>query len=67
MKILSKLWGLIVDDTRLVSILLIFLLISWGVTMAGQSFIAAFLIWAGLIISLFVSIKHQIQLKISKK
>lgn len=67
MKILSTLWGLIVDDGRLVSILMIFLLLSWGLSMAGQSMIAPFIIWAGLIISLFVSIHHQIQLKLVKE
>ncbi|MCM2534181.1 hypothetical protein NDK43_19710 [Neobacillus pocheonensis] len=67
MKVLSTLWGLIVDDGRLASILLFFLIISWSLSMAGQPFIGAIMIWAGLLISLWVSINHQLQLKISKK
>jgi hypothetical protein len=67
MKIISTLWGLIADDGRLASILLVFLIISGGLSMAGQPLISAFVIYAGLFISLWVSIHHQLQLKISKK
>ncbi|MFY4776176.1 hypothetical protein [Metabacillus sp. RGM 3146] len=67
MKVLSTLWGLIVDDGRLASILIGCLVISCLLSLFGQSLIAAFVIWAGLLISLWVSIQHQLQLKLSKE
>lgn len=66
MKVLSALWGLIVDDVRLASILIVSLLISWGVSLAHQQVLAAIVIWAGLLISLWVSIEHQLRLKLKK-
>jgi hypothetical protein len=67
MKVLSTLWGLIVDDGRLVTILLFCLIISWGLSYGQQPLIGAFMIWAGLLLSLWVSIRHQLQLKLSKE
>lgn len=67
MKILSKLWGLIVDDPRLVSTLVIFLILSWILTLVHQLLISALMIWAGLIISLWIALDHQLKLKLSKK
>jgi hypothetical protein len=67
MKVLTTLWGLIVDDGRLASILLISLVISWGLSLVGQPLIGAFMIWAGLLISLWISINHQLHLKLSQE
>jgi hypothetical protein len=67
MKVLSTLWGLIIDDGRLASTLIGCLIISWGSSLAGQPLIGAFIIWAGLLVSLWFSINHQVQLKLSKK
>ncbi|SEB86067.1 hypothetical protein [Paenibacillus sp. GP183] len=66
MKILSTLWGLLVDDGRLASILLLSIVIGWGLSQMQKPFLAAIVIWAGLIVSLAVSIEHQLNLKLKK-
>ncbi|WP_155837174.1 hypothetical protein [Aneurinibacillus terranovensis] len=66
MKVLSTLWGLLVDDGRLAFILLLSLLIAGGLSLAHQSFMAAIVIWLGLMVSLWVSIMYQLQSKLSK-
>jgi hypothetical protein len=66
-KVLSTLWGLLVDDRRLASILILAIVISVIVSNTfGQPLLGALILWAGLIVSLFVSIEHQLRLK-SKK
>jgi hypothetical protein len=66
-KVLSTLWGLLVDDRRLASILILAIVISTIVSNTfGQPLLGALILWAGLIVSLFVSIEHQLRLK-SKK
>jgi hypothetical protein len=64
MKVLSTLWGLLVDDGRLASILILSIVLAWGLSQFEQPLLAAILIWAGLIVSLAVSIEHQLKLKI---
>lgn len=67
MKVLSTLWGLLVDDRRLASILILAIVISVIVSNTfGQPLLGALILWAGLIVSLFVSIEHQLRIK-SKK
>ncbi|MFC5452452.1 hypothetical protein [Paenibacillus aestuarii] len=67
MKVLSTLWGLLVDDGRLASILVIAIIISAVLTNALNLPLAgAVVLWAGLLVSLFYSIEHQLRLK-SKK
>jgi hypothetical protein len=66
-KVLSTLWGLLVDDRRLASILILAIVISVIVSNTfGQPLLGALILWAGLIVSLFVSIEHQLRIK-SKK
>jgi len=67
MKVLSTLWGLLVDDGRLASILVIAIIISAVLTNAlSLPLSGAIVLWAGLLVSLFFSIEHQLRLK-SKK
>jgi hypothetical protein len=66
MKVLSTLWGLLVDDGRLATILMISILIAWGLAQFGQPLLAAIVIMAGLVVSLAVSIEHQLNLKLKK-
>jgi len=63
MKVLGTLWGLLVDDGRLASILVIALLLAALVSHLGHPTVGSILIWLGLIVSLFVSIEHQLTLK----
>jgi hypothetical protein len=66
MKVLSTLWGLIVDDGRLASILLLSIILAWGLSQFGQPILAAIAMMAGLVVSLAVSIEHQLNLKLKK-
>jgi hypothetical protein len=68
MKILKKLWGLLVDDNLLASILLITVILAaavseWG-HMAGLGVIV---LWLGLLVSLTVSIEHQLNVRTKSK
>jgi len=64
--LMKTIWGLLVDDILLASILMISLILGCIVSVASSSRIGAYLIWGGLIVSLWVSIEHQLRLK-SKK
>ncbi len=67
MKVLHTLWGLLVDDRRLASILMIALLLSAISSLVlREFFLGAVLIWGGLIVSLVVSVEHQLKLKMKK-
>jgi len=66
MKILRVLWGLLVDDARLGFILVVSLVIGDVVARAGFQTVAALVIWAGLVGSLWVSVNHQLRLKLRK-
>ncbi|MBP1967109.1 hypothetical protein [Paenibacillus aceris] len=67
MKIISTLWGLLVDDGRLASILVLAIVVSAVVTNLFQlQLVGAIVIWAGIVVSLFVSIQHQLSLKMRK-
>jgi hypothetical protein len=66
MKVLSALWGLLVDDGRLASILMLSIILAWGLSQFGQPILAAIVIMAGLVVSLAVSIEHQLNLKLKK-
>lgn len=67
MKTLKVLWGLLVDDGRLASILIVALIIGSIVSAAGLKTLGAVAIWLGLLVSLGVSIEHQLKLKLKKK
>ena len=66
MHILKTIWGLLVDDIRLASILVISLVIGCVVSLVHDSQLGAYVIWAGLIVSLWISIEHQLKLKLRK-
>ncbi|KYP81303.1 hypothetical protein AYW79_01120 [Ferroacidibacillus organovorans] len=67
MRVLQTLWGLLVDDRRLASILMIALLLSAISSLVlREFFLGAVLIWGGLIVSLVVSVEHQLKLKMKK-
>lgn len=68
MKILSTLSGLIIDDRRLAGILIVFLIFSWGSSyFLHQRLLAGGLIGASLLLSLWFSVLHQLQLKLKGK
>lgn len=63
MRFLKKALGLVVDDARLVGVLALFLLAAFLLHVAGQPLLAAVAIWLGLIVSLTVSVSHELRLK----
>lgn len=63
MGVFKTLWGLLVDDRRLASIIVVSLIVAFGVSRAGLALMAALVIWLGLIVSLWVSVDHQLQIK----
>jgi len=67
MKVLRTLWGLLVDDGRLASILLVALIVAAIVSSAHFHLLGAAVIWLGLIVALWVSVAHQWRLKRNKK
>jgi|GEM_PF-5354930 len=67
MKALKVLWGLLVDDGRLASILVIALIVAFICAQAGLHFIAGVVIWLGLIVSVWTSVGHQLRLRIKLK
>ncbi|WDL98565.1 hypothetical protein [Alicyclobacillus sp. ALC3] len=68
MKIVSTLWGLLVDDGRLAWTLLVFLVLAAIVSrVAHLPFIGALVIWLGLIISMVFSVEHQLRLRLKSK
>jgi hypothetical protein len=66
MRVLNVLWGLLVDDGRLAGILALSLVLACVACIAQQPLVGAIMIWAGLVISLWVSIEHQLQKKLTK-
>jgi hypothetical protein len=66
MKVLTTIWGLLVDDGRLASILMLSIILAWGLSQFGQPTLAAIAICAGLVVSLAVSIEHQLNIKLKK-
>jgi len=66
-KVLKKLWGLLVDDGRLATILVVALVVAYVISASGQHLIGAIVIWLGLIIALWVSVDHQLRLKVKKR
>lgn len=68
MKVLSTLWGLLVDDGRLAWTLLIFLAVAAILSrVAHLSFVGSLMIWLGLIVSVVFSVEHQLRLKTKAK
>lgn len=67
MKAVKVLWGLIVDDVRLVVVLSIGLVLAWGLTAIHQPLLAAVMIWIALMVALWVSIDHQARVRRSKQ
>lgn len=67
MKVLKKLWGLLVDDGRLATILVVALVVAYVISASGQHIIGAIVIWLGLIIALWVSVDHQLRVKVKKR
>jgi len=63
MKLVSLLRGLLFDDTRLALTLLASLLLAGIFSYFDCPRIAAFVIWGGLVLSLFISIEHQLHSK----
>lgn len=63
MKALKIVWGLLVDDARLATALVIALILAYALSLAHQPVFAAIIIWLGLIVSLWISIEHQLRLK----
>lgn len=67
MKVLKTLWGLLVDDGRLASILVIGLIVAAVLSLGLHvPAIGSVVIWLALIISLVVSVNHQLKLKLNK-
>lgn len=68
MKVLSTLWGLLVDDGRLAWTLLIFLAVAAILSrVAHLPFVGSLMIWLGLIVSVVFSVEHQLRLKTKAK
>ena len=68
MKVLSILWGLLVDDGRLAWTLLVFLAVAGVISrVAHLPFVGSLMIWLGLIVSIIFSVEHQLSLKTKVK
>ncbi len=67
MRAIKKLWGLLYDDARLVVTLVVALLLSLLLKLLNLPTIAAIVIWLGLVVSLWISIEHELSLKRSSK
>ncbi len=67
MKVIKKLWGLLYDDARLVLTLVVALLLSLLLKLINLPTIAAIAIWLGLVVSLWISIEHELSLKRSSE
>lgn len=63
MKVVKKLWGLLYDDARLVLTLIVALFGAFLLQALRLSTLAAIVIWFGLVVSLWVSIEHELTLK----
>lgn len=64
MKVFSTLWGLLVDDGRLSWILLVALIMAAIASLlAHLASAGAVLIWLGLIVSLIISVEHQLRIR----
>ena len=63
MGILKTLWGLLVDDGRLASILGLTLIVAFLFSRVNLPLVAAVVIWAGLLAALWSSTEHQLKLK----
>jgi len=64
MKVFSTLWGLLVDDGRLAWILLVALILAAIASLlAHLASAGAVLIWLGLIVSLIISVEHQLRIR----
>lgn len=68
MKVLSTLWGLLVDDERLVWTLVAALILA-AITslLLNLPFAGSIVIWLGIIVSLVISVEHQLKLKTKTK
>lgn len=69
MKAFKVLLGLLVDDGRLASILMISLVVAYAVSTIGHApakLAAAGIIWLGLILSLWISVRHELRSKLTK-
>jgi len=67
MKAIQVIWGLLVDDGRLATLLMATLIVSALVSVLGhQAQLAAYIIWGGLLVSLSVSIEYQLKQKLKK-
>lgn len=68
MKALRTLWGLLVDDGRLASIIVVAVILSAGASLIGHfTRLGAIILWLGLIISLVISVEHQLNVKMKAK
>ncbi len=63
MKVIKKLWGLLYDDARLVMGLIVALLLSLLLKLINLPTFAAIVIWLGLVVSLWISIEHELSKK----
>lgn len=68
MKVLSTLWGLLVDDGRLAWTLVIALILAAVASLLLRlEMVGSIIIWLGLILSLVISVEHQLKLKTKTK
>lgn len=63
MSVLKILWGLLVDDARLVFTLGISLIAAFLFSRLSWPLVAAIAIWVGLLAALWASTDHQLKLK----
>lgn len=61
---LKVIWGLLIDDARLAVTLLISLAVSAVSSKLGYPFVGMLCIWVGLVLALYISIEHQLRLKV---
>lgn len=63
-KVLNTIWGLFVDDARLAITIVISVATSAFVSTLGYPFVGMVCLWVGHLLALFISIEHQLHVKI---
>jgi hypothetical protein len=66
MGVFKVIWGLLVDDARLAIGLAITLLVAYLFSHFHLHLLGAIVIWAGLVVSLWISVEHQLAVKLKK-
>ncbi|OCT14371.1 hypothetical protein A8709_26500 [Paenibacillus pectinilyticus] len=66
-EVLNIILGIFIDDARLALTLVISVALSALVSTLGYPIVGMFCLWVGLLLALFISIEHQLHVKMHSK